>query len=123
MYCTKCGSLNPEDANYCIRCADPMKPSVPPVERKFPSLADDPALRIALPIGRTPLSIVAGYLGIFAIALVPTPFALVTGILAFKELKKHPDKLGRGRAIFGIVMGAIFTVLLVLTILGRHQIF
>lgn len=117
MYCTKCGSPNPEDANYCIRCAGPMKPGVPPVERKFPSLVDDPALCIAIPIGRTPLSIIAGYLGLFSIAFVPAPFALIAGILALKELKKHPEKLGRGRAIFGIVMGSIFTVLLVLELL------
>jgi hypothetical protein len=121
MYCTKCGSPNQEDANYCIRCASPMNPGVPPVERKLPSLADDRALRIVIPIGRTPLSIVAGYLGLLSLAFVPAPFALVTGILALKELKKHPEKLGRGRAIFGIVMGAIFTVLLALTLVLQLQ--
>jgi hypothetical protein len=87
------------------------------MERKLPSLVDDPALRIAIPIGRTPLSIVAGYLGIFSIAFIPAPFALITGILALKELKRHPEKLGWGRSIFGIVMGAIFTVLLALELL------
>jgi len=75
-------------------------------------------MRILLPVGRSGMAIVAGYLGLFSLILLPAPLALLFGILALQDLKKHPDKGGRGRAIFGIVMGAIFSLFLALAILS-----
>ena len=40
------------------------------------------------------------------------PFALATGILAVVDIKKNPRKHGMGRAIFGIVMGALGSIVL-----------
>ena len=40
----------------------------------------------------------------------PAPFALLLGILALQHLKKNPKLDGKGRAIFAIVMGALFTI-------------
>ena len=37
--------------------------------------------------------------------------ALVLGILAIRDLKKHPEKHGMGRAVFGLVMGILFSAL------------
>ena len=63
--------------------------------------------------GMSTLAIVAGYLGLIAVMCAPAPFALVVGILAAREIKRDPtgQKYGMGRAVFGIVMGGIFTVL------------
>jgi hypothetical protein len=36
------------------------------------------------------------------------------------DLKKHPDKHGMGRAIFGIVMGALGTIGLVVFLVTRR---
>ena len=69
-------------------------------------------MRMLLPVGRSGWAIAAGYLGLFAVLLFPAPFALLTGVLAVRDIRAHPDRSGMGRAIFGIVMGAVGTVLL-----------
>ncbi len=70
------------------------------------------AMRMLLPVGRSGWSIVAGYLGLFALIIFPAPLALVAGVLAFRDLKKHPEKHGRGRALFGLLMGILGTLVL-----------
>lgn len=76
-----------------------------------------------LPTGRSVWAIAAGYLGLFAILLLPAPLALGAGIVGLREVRSSPQLRGRGRAIFGIVMGALFTllgvVLVVLAIAGE----
>lgn len=74
-------------------------------------LGDSAGMRMLLPVGRSPLAIVAGYLGLVSVLCVPAPFALGFGIAAAVDLKRHPEKHGWGRAIFGIVMGGLFTLL------------
>jgi sugar phosphate permease len=74
-------------------------------------------MRVMLPVGRTGLSIVAGYLGLLALFVVPAPLALAVGIWALVDLKEHPDKSGMGRAIFAIVMGALGSIALALLML------
>ena len=73
----------------------------------------DPALRAVIPINTTPLAIAAGYVGLISVLCVPAPLALVLGILALRELKRKPNRDGRYRAVFAIVMGVIFTIPLV----------
>jgi hypothetical protein len=79
----------------------------------------DPVVRALLPVGRTPLSIIAGYLGLFAVTCFPAPLALGIGIWAVADLKKKPGMHGMGRAVFGLVMGAIGTLVLLLGIVAR----
>jgi hypothetical protein len=67
-------------------------------------------MRMLLPVGRSWLAIVAGYLGLFSLICFPAPLALVFGILAIWDIRKHPEKHGMGRAIFGLVMGALGTI-------------
>ena len=69
-------------------------------------------MRMLLPVGRSAWAIVAGYLGLFAFIIFPAPLALVASILAFRDLKAHPEKHGRGRAAFGLIMGVIGTLIL-----------
>jgi hypothetical protein len=69
----------------------------------------DPALQYVMPVGRSGFAIVAGYLGLFAVLLVPAPFAVVFGVLALREIRRRPELLGKGRAWFGIVMGLLMT--------------
>ena len=72
----------------------------------------DPSLRWVLPVGRSGWAVAAGYLALFAVLVLPAPFALAIGIIALRDLKRHPAMLGRGRAIFGIVMGTLGTIVL-----------
>ena len=96
-----------DDADY---------PEVLPVNRP-PGLGDDAAIRLLLPVGRSAWAIAAGYLGLISVLCIPSPFALIAGILAIREMRRNPKKHGMGRAIFGIVMGGIGTVAL-LAMLG-----
>jgi len=77
-----------------------------------PRMGDDPLLRWVLPVGRSGWAIAAGYLALFSVLLIPAPFALATGIVAIVVIRRNPSKHGMGRAIFGIVMGALGTVVL-----------
>jgi hypothetical protein len=69
-----------------------------------------------LPVGRSGWAIASGYLGLLSVLCVFAPFALLTGILAVMEIKRNPKKHGMGRAIFGIIMGTIFMVPLVIIV-------
>jgi hypothetical protein len=73
-----------------------------------------------MPIGRTPLSIIAGYVAFFSILLAPAPISLTLGICALVQLQRRPGLYGRGRAIFAIVMGAIFTPVLIALVIARN---
>jgi hypothetical protein len=81
-------------------------------------LGDDPAMRLLLPVGLSGWAIVAGYLGLISVLAVPAPFAVLTGILAIREMRRNPKKHGMGRAVFGIVMGSFGTILLLLILVG-----
>jgi uncharacterized protein YecT (DUF1311 family) len=83
----------------------------PPVDPPA-SLGDNPTMRLLLPVGRSGLAIAAGYLGLLALTVVIAPITLLVSLLAWRDLKRHPEKHGWGRTIFGLVMGILFTVLL-----------
>ncbi len=83
----------------------------------------DPALKMVVPLNTSALAIIAGYIGLVSVLCLPAPFALLFGILALVHLKKNPKLDGKVRAIFAIVMGAVFStvlaVLLVVAALGQ----
>lgn len=90
--------------------AYPAYPGAKPVPPR--SSGDEQLTRWLLPVGRSPWAIAAGYLGLLSFLVVFAPFALVTGIVALIDIKKNPQKHGMGRAIFGIVMGALGSIIL-----------
>jgi uncharacterized protein (DUF983 family) len=59
MYCASCGAEMTAQASTCEKCGW----QVPRTE----SIGDDPAMRLILPVGRSWLAIVAGYLGLVSI--------------------------------------------------------
>ncbi len=73
----------------------------------------DPTLNMVVPLNTSGLAIAAGYLGLVSVLCVPAPLALLLGILALRHLKAHPKLDGKFRAIFAIVMGGIFTSIMV----------
>ena len=96
----------------------PPLPGAPPAPPK--PLGADPLMRALLPVGRSGWAIAAGYLGLFSFLVVPAPLALLTGILAVRDIKKHPEKHGMGRAGFGIVIGVLGTGLLLFILVSRN---
>ena len=113
MFCKECGKEINNKAVVCVHCG------VPTVTPQKNTAQSDAALRMLLPVGRSGYAIAAGYLGLVSILLVFAPFALLFGILGVIDIKKNRDKHGMGRAVFGIIMGAIFSVLLVISIVSR----
>ena len=106
MYCPQCGVQMPDGTLVCQTCGwREVLPST--------GIDHDPAMRVLLPVGRSTMAIAAGYLGLVSVIFFPAPFALLTGILALRDIKLHPEKGGKGRAIFGVVMGSIFSCFLV----------
>ena len=81
-------------------------------------IGDDPLMRMVLPVGRSAWAIAAGYLGLLSFLVVFAPLALAAGIFALVDIKQNPHKHGKGRAIFGIVMGALGSILLVAIIVA-----
>jgi len=103
MFCKHCGAEVNDNATVCVKCGCAVG------NVSVQKLGDNAAVRMLIPVGRSGLAIAAGYLGLLAPGLAPV--ALIVGILALRDLRKHPDKHGKGRAWFGIIMGAIFSLL------------
>ena len=87
----------------------------PPLPPPLPRPEDNAGMRLLLPVGRSGLAIAAGYLGLISVLMVPAPFALGLGILAVRGTRRSrrtaQPTYGMARAIFGIIMGALFTAL------------
>ncbi|MDO8812389.1 MAG: DUF4190 domain-containing protein [Gallionella sp.] len=111
IFCRGCGKEIHSSAPTCPHCGAPQQ--VPN------SCANDAALRAILPVGRSGYAIAAGYLALFSILILPAPFALIFGILAIRDIKKNPEKHGMGRAIFGVVMGGLCTLVFVIVVLTK----
>ena len=58
-------------------------------------------------------------MGLFSLLILPAPLAILCGILAIGDIKRNPEKHGLGRAWFGIVMGVLGSVLLILILVAN----
>lgn len=77
------------------------------------SIEDDPAMRWVLPVGTSGWAIAAGYLGLFSLLCLPGPLAILCGLMAIRELRRNPKLSGWGRAIFGLVLGTLGTLMMI----------
>jgi hypothetical protein len=108
----------------CPYCAEPIAPRLrvcpycdsdlerAPRRRSGGGHADDAGMRMLLPVGRSGWAIAAGYLGLISVLLLPGPLAVICAILAMVHIKKNPELHGMGRAIFGLVVGSLGTIAL-----------
>lgn len=100
-----------------------QSPAPPPIHGASSTrLGDDAGLRLLLPVGRSGWAIAAGYLGLFSMILLPAPISLVVSLVAIRDIRRSKGtarvKHGMGRAIFGLVMGILGTVLLVVILVS-----
>jgi Domain of unknown function (DUF4190) len=122
MNCSRCGASNGDTAPSCVQCGQPLGHAPPPGYGAvgYPpgyrpqQIGDDAGMRMLLPVGRSGLAILAGYLGLLSCFGFFAPVALLIGILAVRDIKQNPEKHGMGRAIFAIVMGGLGTLGLVI---------
>src|SRR5262245_47228522 len=107
MYCAKCGARNDDKNLKCVKCGHGV------FKRGSEELENTPGMRMLMPVGRSALAIAAGYAGLFAFLILPGPIALVLGVLAIRDLRANPEKHGMGRAVFGTIVGALGSAILV----------
>jgi uncharacterized RDD family membrane protein YckC len=114
--------LREEDVRYLSRLREhtPASAQVAPGALPAPPLAPPPlpppphsSNQWLVPTNRSGWSIAAGYLGLLAVLGFPAPFALIAGVLGVREIRRTPSLGGKGRALFGIIMGTVFSLLLV----------
>jgi hypothetical protein len=89
---------------------------VPPGSPMQP-IEDNAAIRMLIPVGRSGWAIAAGYAGLCSVIPFVAPLAILFAVLAIRDIKKHPKKHGMGRAIFGLVIGILFTLILCVAII------
>jgi hypothetical protein len=114
----KVGDLNPSDLVWTAGMDSwetagsiawlSISPTPLPLPPNDPSknLGDDAMLRWVIPIGRSGWALASGYLGLLVFIPFVAPAAAITGVLAIRDIRRR-EIHGMGRAVFGIVMGAI----------------
>jgi hypothetical protein len=109
--------------NICFSTLGHYLPAQP-IQSIYPQAAPNQdmleSFRYIVPLNCPVIAIIAGYSAFFAVLLFPAPIALILGIFAMWHIKKNKEKKleGKGRAIFAVVMGTIFTVILIFFLVG-----
>jgi len=111
VICRNCGNENVDYARFCFTCGASFEPQQP-VQPPQPKIGGDPWMRALLPVGKAPLAVIAGWVGLVSLlCCVLGPVAMVLGIVAMVDLNRNPEKRGMGRAVFGVVAGSIATLI------------
>jgi len=102
MYCPKCGTQNPDDAQVCNSCSSELPKYSKSTVELTPKMS---GLAIA--------AFVLGIMSLFTCGLTILP-AIILGVVSFIIIEKSGGRLtGRGFAVIGIVMpGLVFFVLI-----------
>jgi hypothetical protein len=95
----------------------PPMPNRPAYAPQQGSSAPNGCLALVVPVGRSGWSIAAGYFGLLSIMVLPAPLAIWFGVMAIRDIKKNPEKLGIVRAWFGILAGSFAILFLVIGLL------
>ncbi|NOY30229.1 MAG: DUF4190 domain-containing protein [Planctomycetes bacterium] len=107
--CRYCGEMIKAIARKCRHCREYLDEELR-AENRAGSVASTTD-RLLMPVDRPLSAIAAGYLGLLSLLPLFGILAIAFGFYALSVLKKNPTLIGRGRAIFGIVMGILFTLL------------
>ena len=109
--CPVCGEDILEIAKKCKHCKEFLDKETKSLikQNRPPGIGENAGIRMLIPVGRSGFAIAAGYLGLLSLLLIPAPVSIVVSLLGIIDIMKHPKKHGLGRAIFGLIMGLIFT--------------
>lgn len=96
MYCQKCGTQNPDEAQFCNSCGAILTPATATTERP---LTKTSGLAIA--------SFVLGLLSLFTLGITAIP-AIILGIISLVRIGRSGGRLtGTAFAVVGIVVPAV----------------
>ena len=112
-----CAESIEESAAICPYCGSAIA-GAPAPQQATNDIGQDAGVRMLLPVGRSMWAILAGYFGLFSLICFPAPIAIVLGAIAIWDIRKHPERHGMGRAIFGLVMGIVGTLIMIIMIIG-----
>nr|ABB84831.1 Conserved bacterial hypothetical protein [uncultured delta proteobacterium DeepAnt-1F12] len=82
-----------------------------PATPTTPHLQPNEVERYLIPSNRPVSAIASGYLGLCSVIPFVGLLAIVTGLIALNRIKREPSMLGAGRAYFGIICGALSSLL------------
>ncbi len=121
--CPFCAETIQAAAQVCRHCKSDLRPGAPPPGAPEPApagpkIGDDAGMRLLLPVGRSGWAIAAGYLGLFSFLVIFAPICLIVSIVAAVQLRRNKELHGWGRTIFGLVMGGLGTLLLVVMVIA-----
>ena len=128
MNCPKCGTQNPEDVQVCASCGSELTQPPEPAESvnvKTSRIAIASLIFGFLTLFAFPLFLVPGFNSFVwpIIVMVAAILTLILGIIALVRIGLSADRLtGKGFAVIGIVMPAVFFSLMFLqTVLPRTR--
>ncbi len=105
--CPFCGEKIKAIAKKCRYCREYLDEEMRAqnLRESMPSAID----RFIAPDYTPSYAITAGYLGLFSLLPLIGVLAIAFSWHALRRLRQNPEQLGRGRAMFGLVMGIITT--------------
>ena len=71
---------------------------------------------VFVPAGWSGWAVASGYLALLSILGYPAIASVIVSLIALFDLRRHPEKRGQRRAWFGLVMGALGTIAVVLAV-------
>jgi type IV pilus assembly protein PilA len=109
MFCTRCGTNNPDSKRYCVNCGTKLQEgSSAAGGAGGPGAPQEEFAGEAATSGKAVASLICGILFFFLPAAIA---AIVLGHLALSEIRKSAGRLkGRGMADAGLVLGYSGTV-------------
>lgn len=125
MFCQRCGAHNPDTAQFCNGCGQPLTaappPGTPPVWGSLPNATPQGAPPVAPETSSK--AIASLVLGFFAFLFPAAVAAIVLGHLSRADIRKSAGRLkGSGMAMTGLVFGYLGAAVLPLLIVSAIAI-
>ena len=113
MFCTNCGTQNPDNVRFCANCGAAMAmPDVNNVSQAAPQPAPVMPPFVSIPLKKTNITCIVGFIGSLASVLLmglPAVVFLILSIFGLVSANKRDEK-GRGFAIAGICISLVFVI-------------